>query len=67
MAVASALPRAANRRSTGIQLELVQEGATDIKALVSNTGSEAVRLFIEGTILDTTGPVQKLDVVQDGT
>lgn len=64
--LASAVPYANNRRSTGIDLKLSQESATDVKASVTNTGAEAVRLFIDGTILDTSGPVQRLDVYQDG-
>ncbi|KAJ4418545.1 hypothetical protein N0V82_005525 [Gnomoniopsis sp. IMI 355080] len=64
-ALASAAPYANNRRSTGIELKLSQESPTDIKASVSNTGAEAVRLFIDGTILDTSGPVQRLDVFLD--
>ncbi|KAJ4386056.1 hypothetical protein N0V93_008948 [Gnomoniopsis smithogilvyi] len=64
-ALASAAPYMNNRRSTGIELQLSQESPTDIKASVSNTGAEAVRLFIDGTILDTSGPVQRLDVFQD--
>lgn len=65
-AVASAAPYANNRRSTGIELKLSQESPTDVKASVSNTGAEAVRLFIDGTILDTSGPVQRLDVFSNG-
>lgn len=69
VALVSALPRSSHKnnvRSTGIALELSQEGATDVKAAISNTGSEAMHLYIDGTILDTSGPVQRLEVFQDG-
>ncbi|KAI3395974.1 hypothetical protein diail_613 [Diaporthe ilicicola] len=63
--LASALPHQSIRRTEGLSVELSQASETEVKAVVSNTGAEALHLFTSGTILDNA-PVQQLDVFQDG-
>jgi hypothetical protein len=62
--LAHAVPRL-DTRGTGLKVELSQGSATEINAVLMNTGSEALKLLDYGTLMDKN-PVQKLNVFKDG-
>lgn len=53
------------RRDAGLKVELSQVLATEVNAVMTNTGSESLKLLDYGTLMDTN-PVQKLNVFKDG-
>jgi Deuterolysin metalloprotease (M35) family len=53
------------RREAGLTVELTQLNATEVNAVMTNAGSEALKLLDYGTFMDTN-PVQKLNVFKNG-
>jgi Deuterolysin metalloprotease (M35) family len=53
------------RRDAGLKVELSQVQATEVNAVMTNTGNEALKLLDFGTLMDKN-PVQKLNVFKDG-
>ncbi|ERF75064.1 hypothetical protein EPUS_04846 [Endocarpon pusillum Z07020] len=53
------------RRDAGLKVELSQVLATEVNAVMTNTGSESLKLLDYGTLMDKN-PVQKLNVFKDG-
>jgi hypothetical protein len=63
--LAAALP-VVERRDAGIKVELSQNGATEVNAVLTNSGGETLKLVNYGTLMDKN-PVQKLNVFKQGT
>lgn len=59
--LASVLPR----RDAGLKVELSQVRATEVNAVLTNTGNEPLKLLDFGTLMDKN-PVQKLNIYKDG-
>jgi deuterolysin len=53
------------RRDAGLKVELSQVQKTEVNAVMTNTGNEALKLLDYGTLMDKN-PVQKLNVFKDG-
>jgi len=53
------------RRDVGLKVELSQVQKTEVNAVMTNTGIEALKLLDYGTLMDKN-PVQKLNVFKDG-
>ncbi len=62
--LAAALPRI-NERDAEVKVELSQVRTTEVTAVLTNTGSQALKLLDYGTLMDKN-PVQKLNVFKDG-
>lgn len=62
--LAAALP-VVERRDAGIKVELSQKGATEVNAVLTNSGGETLKLVNYGTLMDKN-PVQKLNVFKQG-
>ena len=54
-----------SKRDGQLTVELSQAHATEVNAVMTNTGSEALKLLDYGTLMDKN-PVQKLNVFKDG-
>jgi Deuterolysin metalloprotease (M35) family len=54
-----------SKRNAGLKVELSQAKATEVNAVLTNTGGEALKLLDYGTLMDKN-PVQKLNVFKDG-
>lgn len=64
--LAAAVPsNLALRDPTPLNAKLEMEGNSLVRATVTNTGTENLRLFITGSILDSI-PVKKVQVFSDG-
>jgi deuterolysin len=53
------------RRDAGLKVELSQVQKSEVNAVMTNTGNEALKLLDYGTLMDKN-PVQKLNVFKDG-
>lgn len=62
--LATAIPKY-NKRDTGLKVVLSQVRATEVNAVMENTGTEALKLLDYGTLMDKN-PIQKLNVFKDG-
>jgi Deuterolysin metalloprotease (M35) family len=54
-----------SKRDSRLKVELSQAHATEVNAVMTNTGSEPLKLLDYGTLMDKN-PVQKLNVFRDG-
>lgn len=62
--LAAALPVVV-RRDAGIKVELSHKDTTQVHAVLTNSGSETLKLLNYGTLMDKN-PIQKLNVFRDG-
>ncbi|KAH7356206.1 neutral protease 2-like protein [Pyrenochaeta sp. MPI-SDFR-AT-0127] len=63
--LASAFSDALSKRDSPLSVALSVTGNTDVKAVITNTGSESLKLFKTGTFLDDSH-VEKVEVFQAG-
>lgn len=63
--LASAFSEALSKRESPLSVSLSVAGNTDVKAVITNTGSESLKLFKTGTFLDDSH-VEKVEVFQSG-
>lgn len=63
--LASAASVNIGRRAAPLAVELEMVGNTDVKATITNTGAEALKIFKTGTFLDDSA-VEKVEVFQAG-
>lgn len=54
-----------SKRDGRLKVELSQAHATEVRAVMTNMGSEPLKLLDYGTLMDKN-PVQKLNVFRDG-
>lgn len=62
--LAAALPLI-DKRDVGVKVELSQRHATEVNAVLTNSGSEALKLLKYGSLMDKN-PVEKLSVFKNG-
>ncbi|OAL43641.1 neutral protease 2-like protein [Pyrenochaeta sp. DS3sAY3a] len=63
--LANALATGLNKRDSPLTVSLEVTGNTDVKAAITNTGSDSLKLFKTGTFLDDSH-VEKVEVFQAG-
>lgn len=63
--LANALATGLNKRDSPLTVSLEVTGNTDVKAVITNTGSDSLKLFKTGTFLDDSH-VEKVEVFQAG-
>lgn len=60
-----AFSAAIERRTTGLDVKFEAIGNTEIKAVLTNTAGEDLKLYTAGTFLDKA-PIRKANVYKDG-